>query len=187
VLVIGLASGTVRMADVTTGQVTDLTFPASETDEQLGSLVRALDIGDGVNWLMLLCFERGGVLVAVDRPMDVVKRYRWRQPITYATALNMQRPSSSSSSTSPTSTDTNAALPAAVQSLLQRVLIVAGHQSTVDIWHPLDNRLVHVFETRSDRIKSLHFLQAQQDRFYLAADEEKDGMKCASVICVGPQ
>lgn len=65
------------------------------------------------------------------------------------------------------------------------VLIVAGSLSNVDIWSLDSGRIVHIFETKKDRIKNISLLLVKNScKLYLLANEEKDGQRLSSVIVV---
>ncbi len=113
-----------------------------------------------VVWLKGLDY---GILVNVDSPHDVIRKFVWRKPaLTYAAKLLA-----------------NGSTPEAPHTLL-----VAGSSTTVDIWSVETGKIVHVFETRKDRIKKLNFLMVRQNRLYMLAEEEKDGVKCSSIIYI---
>ena len=64
-------------------------------------------------------------------------------------------------------------------------LLVAGSNQTVDIWSVDSGKVVHIFETKKDRIKSLNFLFVYAGyQLHLLADEEKGGQRCSSIICI---
>jgi hypothetical protein len=62
--------------------------------------------------------------------------------------------------------------------------IVAGSTSVVDVIDSRSGRIVHVFETKKDKIRSLRMLVSRQNLLYLLAEEERDGVKTAAIIAV---
>lgn len=62
--------------------------------------------------------------------------------------------------------------------------IVAGSTSVVDVINTSTGKIVHVFETKKDKIRSLSLLVAQGKMLYLLAEEERDGAKTAAIILV---
>jgi hypothetical protein len=61
---------------------------------------------------------------------------------------------------------------------------VAGSTSVVDVISTDSGKLVHVFETKRDKIRSLSLLSCKGQRLFLLAEEEKDAVKTFSIICV---
>jgi len=49
------------------------------------------------------------------------------------------------------------------------------------------NKIVHVFETKKDKIRSLKHLLSKGNRIYLMAEEEKEAGHVASIIQVQQQ
>lgn len=80
-----------------------------------------------------------------------LKRFAWRNPLTFAARLT------------PT-------------------LLVAGSLAVVDVWSIETGKIVHIFETKKDRIRSLNLLSCKENRLYMLAEEEKDGNKTSSII-----
>jgi hypothetical protein len=62
--------------------------------------------------------------------------------------------------------------------------LVAGSTSVVDVINTITGKIVHVFETKKDKIRSLSLLVAQGKQLYLLAEEERDGAKTAAIILV---
>lgn len=58
--------------------------------------------------------------------------------------------------------------------------IVSGSQSIVDVINIDTGKIVHVFETKKDRIKSLSLLVCRGSRLFLLAEEDKN----SSVISI---
>ncbi|RKP21189.1 hypothetical protein ROZALSC1DRAFT_11709 [Rozella allomycis CSF55] len=67
---------------------------------------------------------------------------------------------------------------------LSHNLIVAGSHQVVDVWSAETGKIVHIFETKKNRIRSLKLLSCKGDRLFMLADEDRDGMKSVSVICI---
>jgi hypothetical protein len=176
-LVIGTHAG-FRVMDLTSNLVEVVPW-----SPDLGKPVQVLDVGQQ-SGLMVLCYESNsisidgstnctnvdcGVMCMTDRPSVEMKRFMWRQtPLTFvAKMINKYAPFSAE------------AMPA------RNVLLVAGSATMVDIWSLDQARIVHIFETRKDRIKSLDLLCVRDEtRLLLLAGEEKDGQPCSSVICI---
>ena len=55
--------------------------------------------------------------------------------------------------------------------------LVAGSNSVVDVIDSHTGRIVHVFETKKDKIRSLRLLVARDYQIYLLAEEERDGVR----------
>ena len=180
-LFIGLEKGGFRVADVASGQIETLTFPT-----EYGSPMKILSIGKGTG-LIFLAFQNIGILTRVDSPKEELKRYQWRNPLTFSTLLRV------SASFDPQQSDSSASVGQALKlksdtlKQFQQTLVVCGAMNMVDIWSLDTGRIVHVFETKRDRIKRLGLLMVhQEDRLFLMADEEKDGQRCSSVLCISP-
>jgi hypothetical protein len=62
--------------------------------------------------------------------------------------------------------------------------LVAGSISVVDVIDSRTGRIVHVFETKKDKIRSLRLLVAHGSLIYLLAEEERDGVKTVAIISV---
>ncbi|KAI8913571.1 citron-like protein [Gorgonomyces haynaldii] len=62
--------------------------------------------------------------------------------------------------------------------------IVAGSQSVVDVINSHTGKIVHVFETKKDKIKQLGLLTSRDSTLYLLAEEERDGVKTCAIILV---
>jgi hypothetical protein len=99
-----------------------------------------------------------------------VKRFMWRQtPLTFVTKMITAH---AASNTNP-------------EVLAKNTLLVAGSATMVDIWSLDAAKIIHVFETKKDRIKSLDLLCVRNNtRLLLLAGEEKDGQPCSSIICI---
>ncbi|KAI3639968.1 hypothetical protein MIR68_001973 [Amoeboaphelidium protococcarum] len=195
-LFVALPRATFKLVHLTSGFVEDLVFPSD-----YGKALKALDIGNNTG-LVLLCFEFYGILASSDAPQDELKKFTWRSPLTFATKLQtfpsaqspMQSNDLSSSSQfqqsshlSRQSSQSSLAAAAAKQGgvLNTNVLIVAGSLSNVDIWSLDSGRIVHIFETKKDRIKNISLLLVKNScKLYLLANEEKDGQRLSSVIVV---
>jgi hypothetical protein len=54
----------------------------------------------------------------------------------------------------------------------------------VDVIDAYSGRIVHVFETKKDKIKSLRLLVSRDNLLYLLAEEERDGVRTAAIIAV---
>ncbi len=111
-----------------------------------------------------------GLLTYARQPgRDILRRFNWRHlPLTFAVKLK---------GTSDTSVHTTHPKTEA--------LLVAGSLMNVDIWLIDAGKIVHIFETKKDRIKSLDYLLVQSGyKLYLLADEDKDGQRCTSIITI---
>ncbi|KAI8593344.1 kinase-like domain-containing protein [Geranomyces variabilis] len=62
--------------------------------------------------------------------------------------------------------------------------LVAGSSGVVDVINSDTGKIVHVFETKRDKIRSLGLLVCKGEKLFLLAEEEKDGMKTASIILI---
>lgn len=62
--------------------------------------------------------------------------------------------------------------------------LVAGSISMVDVIDSHSGRIVHVFETKKDKIRSLRLLAGRGNQIYLLAEEERDGLKTVAIISV---
>ena len=62
--------------------------------------------------------------------------------------------------------------------------LVAGSSSVVDVISSITGKIVHVFETKKDKIRSLGLLLARGSQLYLLAEEEREGLKTAAIILV---
>ncbi|KXS17781.1 hypothetical protein M427DRAFT_96657, partial [Gonapodya prolifera JEL478] len=60
--------------------------------------------------------------------------------------------------------------------------LVVGSTSVVDVINSETGKIVHVFETKKDKIRGLSLLVCKGNKLYLLAEEEKDGTRSASVI-----
>jgi hypothetical protein len=62
--------------------------------------------------------------------------------------------------------------------------------TVLDVWQVGIGKIVHIFETKRDRIRALSLLVAKEGtvpgggRVYLLSDEEKDGEHTFSVLCI---
>ncbi|KAJ3274129.1 hypothetical protein HDV01_003412 [Terramyces sp. JEL0728] len=62
--------------------------------------------------------------------------------------------------------------------------LVAGSNSVVDVVYSPTGKIVHVFETKKDKIRSLKLLVARNQQIYLLAEEERDGVRTVAIILV---
>lgn len=62
--------------------------------------------------------------------------------------------------------------------------LVAGSVSVVDIINSTTGKIVHVFETKKDKIRSLSLLVARGPLLYLLAEEERQGARTAAIILI---
>ncbi|KAJ3324983.1 hypothetical protein HDV06_005572 [Boothiomyces sp. JEL0866] len=62
--------------------------------------------------------------------------------------------------------------------------LVAGSNSVVDVVYSPTGKIVHVFETKKDKIRSLKLLVARNHQIYLLAEEERDGVRTVAIILV---
>ena len=65
---------------------------------------------------------------------------------------------------------------------LTSTLLVAGSQAVVDVWSIELGKVVHIFETKKDRIRCLNLLSCKENKLYMMAEEEKDNVKTSSII-----
>lgn len=65
-----------------------------------------------------------------------------------------------------------------------RDYLVAGSTSVVDVIDTATGKIVHVFETKKDKIRQLRLLVARGSQIYLLAEEERDGIKTVAIILV---
>lgn len=69
-------------------------------------------------------------------------------------------------------------------SKLGQEFLVAGSTSIVDVISCETGKIVHVFETRRDKIKSLGLLVSKNEKLFLMAEEEKNDVKASSIILI---
>ncbi|KAJ3293461.1 hypothetical protein HK104_004432 [Borealophlyctis nickersoniae] len=62
--------------------------------------------------------------------------------------------------------------------------LVAGSSAVVDVINSETGKIVHVFETKKDKIRSLELLVSKGDRLFLLAEEDKDNIKTSSIIMI---
>ncbi|KAI9016818.1 hypothetical protein DFJ74DRAFT_608746, partial [Hyaloraphidium curvatum] len=60
--------------------------------------------------------------------------------------------------------------------------VVAGSSSVVDVFQVSTGKLVHVFETRKEKVKSLNHLFHRDKYLYLLVEETRDGKEFSSII-----
>ncbi|KAJ3083932.1 hypothetical protein HK102_000828 [Quaeritorhiza haematococci] len=72
--------------------------------------------------------------------------------------------------------------PLTFASKIGQEFLVAGSSSVVDVINSETGKIVHVFETKKDKIRSLELLVCKGHKLFLLAEEEKDGQKSASII-----
>lgn len=139
---------------------------------ELGVAIKCVELGDTIVLCYTSNFMLHGWISFVVRGVDCgvhlmngdltceLQRYSWRsQPLLFASKLLLPQ-----SNGAP--------------------LLVVGSASTVDIWSIDAAKIVHIFETKKDRIKSLQYLFTRLGKIFLMASEEKDGAKCSSVIYI---
>jgi hypothetical protein len=61
---------------------------------------------------------------------------------------------------------------------------VAGSTSVVDVINANTGKIVHVFETKRDKIKKLDILACRGNRLYVTALEEKEGAPSSFIIMI---
>lgn len=67
-------------------------------------------------------------------------------------------------------------------------LFSVGSATTIDVWSLEMGKIVHIFETKRDRIKRLDFLLVKKgNHLVVVADEDKDGACTSSVIHIRPE
>lgn len=162
---------------------------------EYGKLLNIIElpmISKDVTNLVFIAFSNLGILINPERPRTILQTIEWRlTPSNFVTVSPLQ--------TSVT-TIQRRSMP----------LVVVGSPHSVDIWSIFDRKLnpsqytpkiVHVFETKHDRIKSISLLpvfdtqgnghnrvdtsgKIYQKVVYLLANEEKAGKKCWSVIYI---
>ena len=127
---------------------------------------------------------------------DEMRRYMWRLPMTFAARLHSPIPDpgikpshSFESMSSFTSTNTTANNNLSSSSSSNGgILLAVGSETSVDIWSMDTGKVVHIFETKRDRMKRLQFLFVMhRSRLHVLADEERDGVMCSSIICIVPE
>lgn len=154
-----------KIMDLITLSVEDVRHGAD-----FGAPLKALPLDtDNPAGLMLLCYENLGVITTVDSPAHELKRLLWRQvPLTFVVKLTAEN-------SDPAAKSTN-------------TLFAVGSTTTIDVWSLELAKIVHIFETKKDRIKRLGFLLAKKGNHLLVvADEEKDGQSTSSVIHIHPE
>lgn len=63
-------------------------------------------------------------------------------------------------------------------------LFVVGSQSVVDVWAADSGKMIHIFETKKNRIQELSLLACRQGKLFMCAQEEKDKVVCNSIIMI---
>ncbi|KAJ3039783.1 hypothetical protein HDV00_011910 [Rhizophlyctis rosea] len=63
-------------------------------------------------------------------------------------------------------------------------LLVAGSSAVVDVINSESGKIVHIFETKKDKLRSLELLVSKSNKLFLLTDEEKDGVKTSQVILI---
>eukprot|EP00158_Paraphelidium_tribonemae_P006903 Partr_v1_DN28027_c0_g2_i3_m57238 putative mitogen-activated protein kinase kinase kinase kinase len=169
---VGHPKGAFRAIDIVTGATEEI--PAQENS---GKPVKVIEIGNG---FVVLCYENYGVQVSIDNLTEEVRRFTWRMgPLTFATKLYVH---ASNSADNVTMSQTSLSPSITPQF---NTLLVAGSLTSVDIWSMETGKIVHIFETKKDRIKKLSYLFVKSGyKLFILADEEKDGAKCSSIITV---
>jgi WD40 repeat protein len=67
-------------------------------------------------------------------------------------------------------------------------LFSIGSSTTIDVWSLELGKIVHIFETKKDRIKRLDFLLVKKgNHLVVVADEDKEGACTSSVIHIRPE
>lgn len=64
------------------------------------------------------------------------------------------------------------------------IFLVVGSRSVVDVIDVRNGRIVHVFETRRDKIRALRMLVSRGGRVFLVAEEEREGVRTVAIICI---
>ncbi|KAI8840070.1 hypothetical protein BJ741DRAFT_530563 [Chytriomyces cf. hyalinus JEL632] len=62
--------------------------------------------------------------------------------------------------------------------------LVAGSSTVVDVINIESGKTVHVFATKLDKIRELRLLTCHGNKLFLLAQEEKDGTRIGSIICI---
>ena len=63
-----------------------------------------------------------------------------------------------------------------------RNYLVAGSQSIIDVIDINTGKIIHVFETKREKIRGLKFLVARDNLLYLLAEEEREAQKTVAII-----
>ncbi|TPX36540.1 hypothetical protein SmJEL517_g01390 [Synchytrium microbalum] len=63
--------------------------------------------------------------------------------------------------------------------------LVVGSQSVVDVVNADSGKVVHVFETKKDKIRSLNLLVCRRNKLFLLAEEGQEGSKSGGIIQIG--
>ncbi|KAI9008377.1 hypothetical protein BC832DRAFT_530362 [Gaertneriomyces semiglobifer] len=62
--------------------------------------------------------------------------------------------------------------------------LISGSATTLDVISLPSGKIMHVFETKRDKIKGLHLLVCKEGRVFVMAEEERDGGAVGSVILI---
>ncbi|KAJ3372465.1 Mitogen-activated protein kinase kinase kinase kinase 3 [Allomyces arbusculus] len=140
-------------------------------EDKTGAPIRAAVFGDRQ---YMLCYQHFGFILEATTPTDsttpqlVLKRkLPWRHPVLFAERLGNE-------------------------------YFAACSASLLDVWHVAAAKIVHIFETKKDRTRGISLLAARDappgqqavpgapagGRVYLLSDEEKDGERTFSVLCI---
>lgn len=179
-LFIGTENKGFKVSEMTSGAVESVKYLP-----EYGTPVKVVDVGGG-SGLIVLCYSNVGILTYSDTAgEEVLKKFVWRQaPLTFASTLLAVHTNThghlseeiNQSSSSGSGINSHGVPP---------VLLVAGSTTTVDIWSLETGKIVHIFETKKDRIRKLDFLLVKSGyKLLLLADEEKDGQPCSSIITI---
>ena len=127
-----------------------------------------------------------GIQVNVDNMGVEVRRFTWRlTPLTFASSLSVIDANTKLNGSSQWSFSQNGISTSTRSQQQYTSLLVTGSYTSVDIWSMETGKVVHIFETKQDRIKKLNFLFVKNEvRLYILAEEEKDGTNCSSIISI---
>jgi serine/threonine protein kinase len=146
-----------QISDTLTGVVDKIQFNDIPNIEGFGKALKAIYMNPG---RAVFAFQLCGVVVNSSNIAKEVKRLSWRvTPITFVTRI-------------------------ATSNISNISLLVVGSTSSVDIWSVETGKIVHIFETKKDKIRSLSFLSTKHEKLFLMADEVKENDNCSSIISI---
>ncbi|KAJ3312761.1 hypothetical protein HDV04_002725 [Boothiomyces sp. JEL0838] len=138
------------------GSTIEQIVPPNTTPDFHGPAVKAVVLADKVAF----CFKNIGMIQSIDSSNPTKSLLTWRNPLTFASKIHFN------------------------VAKLGSEYLVAGSNSVVDVVYSPTGKIVHVFETKKDKIRSLKLLVARNHQIYLLAEEERDGVRTVAIILV---
>lgn len=122
-----------------------------------GLPVAVYQIKSGADAPVGLCFERASVAISLDDSEDRSDDrgpFKWRR------------------------------FPLCFSAAFGEDLFVSGFESVLDIWSLSLGRIVHIFETKKNKLQSLKMLTCRKGTLFLQAREERDGAGLISLLVI---